>query len=97
MSDFVAGELLKPKWLKRLTWDSLDTLLAGQEVRRQKDLEGFRLVAVQAYNLVAEPGLSPKDYLHLPAVDGELKVLGGPKRDAWKERMKQRYGDKLEA
>lgn len=88
--------LLPPVRLQHLTWEELDSLLIGQDVRRQKDLAGFRLIAVQVHNMLAEKGLKPHEYLPLPAVDGNL-VQAKPANKEWLTRMKQKYGDKLEA
>lgn len=90
------GELrLKPKRLERLTWQELDHLQHGADVARQKDLVGFRLVAVQIANLLAEKPTQPTEYFRLPAVDGPPAAPKAP--DAgWLERMKARYGNRLE-
>lgn len=91
------GELLLAPWrLRQLTWDELDSLLAGQDVRRQKDMVAFRLIALQVYNALAEKPLKPHEYLRLPAVDAA--ATHSPKPDAgWLERMRAKHGDKLEA
>lgn len=94
------GELLLPPVrLRQLTWDELDSLYAGQDVRRQKDLVGFRMVAAQAYNLAVEAKdrLAESAYLPLPSIDRPAPVAATPERASWQARMKERFGDLLEA
>lgn len=86
---------MPPRRLRQLTWDELDSLLIGADTRRQKDLMGFRLVALQVYNAHAEKPLRPHEYLRLPAVDGPA-LAPRKANDAWLQRMKEKHGDKLE-
>ena len=63
----------------------------------QKLLAGHRLVAVQAYNLVADKPLKDHEYLPLPAVDGARAAPGahaGPDA-AFLARMAARAGHPL--
>jgi hypothetical protein len=71
-------------------------MLAGQDARRQKDLVGFRLIASQVYNMLADKALKPHEYLPLPAIDQLNSVVRQPNAE-WRRRMQEKYGDKLEA
>lgn len=97
----MVGECLLFDRLRTLTWDQLDLLQAGQDVRRQKDLAAIRLLAAQDYNLAVEKQdrLAPKHYLWLPAVDGPRQqqiTQPNPGHADWKARMKEKYGDLME-
>lgn len=90
------GELLLPNWqYTQLTWDQLDSILAGQDTRRQRELVGFRLVAAQVHNMLADKALKPHEYLYLPAIDELSGSVRKPNSD-WLQRMKEKHGDKLE-
>jgi hypothetical protein len=79
----------------RLTWDELDHLQHGADVARQKELVGFRIVAVQVANMLAEKQIRPTDYFYLPAVDGP-PAEAKPINAEWLARKRAKYGDKLE-
>lgn len=92
------GELLLPlRRVHSLTWDEVDSLFAGQDVRRQKDMVGFRRLSTQLYNLMPSEKTGPltaEQFLPLPAVDGPKPKVAVVTRS---QRMKDKYGDKLES
>lgn len=90
MWDFLLGELgLPPRTARGLTWPELDSYLAGYDVRLQRQMAGFRLVAAQVYNVLAEQPLSPAAYLPLPAVDGPpaAPAVGGESMAEFRARL----------
>ena len=60
---------LLPATVRALAWCEVDSYLSGYERRRQKELAGFRLVAVQVYNALAETPMRAEDWLPLPLID----------------------------
>lgn len=78
-----------------MTWDELDSLQAGQEVRRQKDLVGHRWVATLVRNALAKDPLSEPAYIPLPAVDAPKRPAAPAINSEYQARMKEKYGDLL--
>ena len=60
---------LPPSVVRALAWCEIDSCLSGYERRRQKELAGFRLVAIQVYNALAETPMQAADWLPLPLID----------------------------
>jgi hypothetical protein len=89
------GELGMPvPQARALSWVEVDNTLHGYAVRQQKTLVGFRLVAVQVHNTVAEKPISAHEYLPLPAVDGPVALpatVEAP-NDAFLARIAARLG-----
>lgn len=52
---------------------------------------GFRLVATQVYNALAEKPLTEREYLPLPAVDGPTPAPTGGADADWLARKKLEY------
>lgn len=103
IAEFILGELALPPYrLATLTWDQLDVMLAGQDVRRQKDLVGIRKLATLQFNLAVEAKdrLSEEAFMALPAVDKavatQADALNTPARLAWLIKKKLAYGDDFE-
>lgn len=102
VADFILGELLlKPKRLRRLAWDELDALYAGQRIRQERELVGFRQLATQLYNLFPDEKLgvlTPAQYLPLPLIDPPVKPA--PPREsaeAFRKRLEEQNRQTLAA
>lgn len=93
MYDSLLGEMgLLPATVRALSWCEVDSYLCGYERRRQKELAGFRLVAVQVYNALAETPMRPEDWLPLPLIDAppapvEDMSVNGETAEQFRARM----------
>ena len=81
-----------PATVRALAWCEVDSYLSGYERRRQKELAGFRLVAIQVYNALAEAPMRPEDWLPLPLVDmpdapAEEVTVNGETAEEFRARM----------
>ena len=101
MYDTLLGEMgLLPATVRALAWCEVDSYLCGYERRRQKELAGFRLVAVQVYNALAETPMSAEDWLPLPLIDlppapVEEMTVNGETAEQFRARMSAQNAETL--
>lgn len=90
---------MQPREARRVSWPELDSLQHGYAVRRQRDLYGFRALYTQMHNLhraEKTPAVAAAELWALPAIDGAVveKPVASPE---FLERMRARFGDRLQA